>query len=79
MATATLETDGSPAGLIRAINNQKAGTVREGVVLTHDRGVVLVKPLKKGTGIKILAEAVNAEIAREICADVEKDLRERMQ
>jgi mannose-1-phosphate guanylyltransferase/phosphomannomutase len=78
MATATLETDGSPAGLIRAINSQKAGTVREGVVLTHDRGVVLVKPLKKGTGIKILAEAVNAEIAREICADVEKTLRERM-
>lgn len=75
MASRTIETKGSAAGLIRHINKQKAGTVREGVVLTHDRGVVLVKPLKRGSGIRILAEAASSETAEEICADVEKQLR----
>jgi len=71
VATRTVDTEGSPAGFIRHINNEKSGMVREGVILTHEKGVVLVKPLKRGTGIKILAEAVSMEVAEEICADVE--------
>ncbi|MCL2057004.1 MAG: sugar phosphate nucleotidyltransferase [Oscillospiraceae bacterium] len=71
MASRTIQTQGSPAGLIRHLNREKSGQIREGIVLTHERGIVLIKPLKRGTGIRILAEAASMEIADEICADVE--------
>lgn len=78
MADKVVETSGNPAGLIRFLNTQKAGTVREGIVLENARGTVLVKPLKRGTAIRILAEAASSETAEEICADVEKLLRQKM-
>ncbi|MDL2233349.1 NTP transferase domain-containing protein [Ruminococcaceae bacterium OttesenSCG-928-L11] len=76
IATRTVETDGNPAGLIRKINTAREGIVREGVVLTRDNGVVLVKPLKRGRGIKIMAEAASSETAEELAADVERLLLE---
>lgn len=70
-----IATNGNPAGVIRALNSEKASTVTEGVLIRVDKGVALVKPLKRGTGIKIMAEAASAETAAELCDDIEKLLK----
>lgn len=72
-------TEGNPAGIIRAINSEKAGTVTEGVLIRVDKGIALVKPLKRGTGIKIMAEAMSAETASELCDDIEKLLKDAIE
>lgn len=68
----TVATKGNPAGLIREINDRKSGRIAEGVLLRVDKGCALVRPLKRGTGIRIMAESVSAEIAAELCDDIEK-------
>lgn len=70
----TVTTEGNPAGIISAINERKSGKITEGVLFKVEKGTALVKPLKRGTGIRIMAEAVNAEIAAELCDDIEKRL-----
>lgn len=72
MEVRTLDTSINPAGLIRSINSQKSGQITEGVLLRGDKGIVLVKPLKRGTGIRIMAEAMSSETAAELCDDIEK-------
>jgi mannose-1-phosphate guanylyltransferase/phosphomannomutase len=71
----TIETTGNPAALLRELGGQRPGDIGEGVVLDSTKGVVLVRPLKRGHGIKILAESVNAEIASELCDSAEELLR----
>jgi mannose-1-phosphate guanylyltransferase/phosphomannomutase len=78
MSVRTIDTDSNPAWLIRGINPHEAASVMEGVIINNSRGVVLVKPLKRGTGLRIMAEAASAEIADEICADVETQLKKAM-
>jgi mannose-1-phosphate guanylyltransferase / phosphomannomutase len=48
----------------------------EGVVLSRSNGRVFVSPLKRGTGLRIIAEACNMEAAGELCADIERELRD---
>ncbi|WRS28055.1 sugar phosphate nucleotidyltransferase [Oscillospiraceae bacterium MB08-C2-2] len=61
----------SPAGILRGLGNQSKGDITEGVVVRSDKGVVLVKPMKTGRAIQVLAEAMNSETAQELCADLE--------
>jgi mannose-1-phosphate guanylyltransferase/phosphomannomutase len=68
----TVKTPGNPAALLRAMGEHRAGPVGEGIVLNDVRGIILVKPLKRGRGIRILAESVSAEIARELCDSTEE-------
>ena len=75
----TLQTEGNPAALIRGISGEQAGGIGEGVLLREDRGVVLIKPMKKGRGLRILAEAVSTEVARELCQSTEELLLDAMQ
>ena len=70
LASRLMDTDGSPSELMGRVAAHKAGQIGEGVVYTHSKGIALIKPLKRGVGIRILAEAVNAETAEEICADI---------
>ena len=77
MASRTLETPGSATELMNRVSARKSGAIQEGVVYTHSKGVALIKPLKRGAGIRILAEAVNSETAEEICADIAALLREK--
>lgn len=70
--TRTVETSDNPAGLIRGLEGGHTGRITEGVVMRRENGIVLVRPLKRGTGIKIFAEAVSSEMALELCADMEK-------
>lgn len=67
-----VETRGNPAGLIRGVGDRRLGRITEGVIIHSDKGSALVKALKRGTGIRIFAESISAEIAAELCDDIEK-------
>lgn len=76
VSTRTVATSGNPAGMIRKMDSEKTGVITEGVLLRRPQGVVLVRPLKRGTGIKIFAEARSSETAAELCDFVERQLGE---
>lgn len=79
VAVRTLETGGNPAGLLRQMGGHKPGAITEGVVLEQAHGIVLLQPLKRGNGIRILAEAVSSETAQELCDSAEELLRRAME
>ena len=74
----TIDTNGNPAGIIMSMNRRKTAKIGEGILFGDGSKVALVKPLKRGTGIKIMAEARSQEIAAELCDDIEKILRKNL-
>ncbi len=68
----TIQVKGNPASLIKRL---ACADIREGALVTDNRGVVLVKPTKRGNAIRLIAEAVSAEVAEELCEEVEHLLR----
>ena len=68
----TVKTGRSPAWLIREINPHNSPEITEGIIIDSNKGIVLVKPLKHGKGLRLIAEAASSETAEEICADIEK-------
>lgn len=64
----------NPGLLLRKLASGIPSQPSQGVVLTRGNGRVFVSPLKRGTGIRIIAEADNMEIAGELCADMERQL-----
>lgn len=80
VAIRTLETQpGGSAALLRKVSRHPSGTIAEGVLVEDQRGVVLLKPLKRGDGVRILAEAASSETAQELCDSMEQLLRRAMQ
>lgn len=74
---------GNPGNILRSFSGTgneksagKTGTVFEGVVLTEKSGNVLLRPLKRGGGLRIMAEAADMEAADDLCYEFEKKLRE---
>ncbi len=79
VASRTLETKpGGSAALLRQVSRHQPGVITEGVLVEDKRGVVLLKPLKRGDGVRILAEAASSETARELCDSMEELLRRAM-
>ena len=73
---------GNPGRMLRSLSprqgeREKSAAPAEGVLLSSRRGRVLLSPLKRGTGMRILAEAADMETADELCAEYEKALREQ--
>lgn len=67
----------NPGRLLRSLRSE-ARSPAEGVLLSRPGGHVLISPLKRGNGVRILAEAADMEAAGELCAEVEHSLaRER--
>lgn len=67
---------GNPGEFLRAFEeetNEKGG---EGVLLFRRQGKVLLSPLKRGKGLRILAEAADMETADELCFLLQKELRD---
>ena len=69
----------NPAGIVGKIDSMsehhpslRSGKIGEGIVLRTKGGYATLRPLKKGDGIKIIAEAETAETAEEICGFYEK-------
>jgi len=75
-ASVMIKTGKNPAGILRELakngNRVEEQGIGEGVVLRDDRGVILVRPLKRGGGVKLVAEAFNSETAMELCESYEK-------
>ena len=78
VSVSTLETAGNPAALLRDMGQEKNGSIGEGIVVQDNKGVILIKPTKKGNGLRILAEAVSFEAAKELCESTEELLRRAM-
>lgn len=78
-ASVMIKTAKNPAGILRALaksaGNQTGGSVGEGVVFHGAQGIVLVSPLKRGGGVRLMAEAKNSETAMELCDDYQKILK----
>lgn len=72
VAVRTMDISKNPAAFLRGLGAAKPGKITEGVLLRRDEGTVLVRPLKLGQGVRVLAEAHNSETAAELCADVQK-------
>lgn len=70
-STRTLNIGENPAGIMHSLDHTQSGKVGEGVLLRRSEGVVLVRPLKRGTGVRIFAEAHSSETAAELCDFVE--------
>lgn len=66
---------GNPGEILRAFAGDTPVGGGEGVLLSRRRGKVLLSPLKRGRGLRILAEAADMETADELCVDLQKELR----
>lgn len=60
-----------PARVLGQFSGEQAG---EGIVVRGDRGVVLLRPRKNGSAIRVFAEAASWEIAQELCTDFSRRL-----
>ncbi len=65
----------NPCEIMRRLGAPERGEIGEGVVLPYPNGTVLVRPLKRGGGLRVSAEALNFEIARELCGELEARLK----
>jgi mannose-1-phosphate guanylyltransferase/phosphomannomutase len=80
LAVKAVSCTGNPGNILRILSAAEKSSAQagpsEGVLLTTSGGgKVLVSPLKRGTGLRILAEAVNMEAAAELCDFYEKKLQ----
>lgn len=69
----------NPGNLLRVLSQDAKAQGRgpsEGVLLSSGEGKVLLSPLKRGRGLRILAEAANMEMAEELCSVFDKKLRD---
>lgn len=65
----------NPGLLLNTISGKVPAQPSEGVALTRGKGRVLISPLKRGTGLRITAEAGDMETAGELCSDVARELQ----
>ena len=61
----------SPAQLLEQFASERAG---EGVVVRDEKGIVLLRPRKNGSAIRVFAEAASWETAQELCIDFSERL-----
>lgn len=66
--------ESSPLALIKSFGDV-GGTISEGVTLKDENGKVIIRPLKTGRGLLLYAEAVNSEVASELCDVYEKKIK----
>lgn len=66
--------------ILRKISpNNNTYNTSEGILINYKNGSALIKPLKKGNGLTILAEAYKAEFAKEICNHVSQIIEQAKQ
>lgn len=73
----SMRVEGNPGRILRAYeSNGESGQPAEGVLLEYGGGKVLLRPLKRGGGVKIIAEAADMETAGELCDLFESRLKQ---
>jgi mannose-1-phosphate guanylyltransferase/phosphomannomutase len=77
LAVKAVPVSGNPGNLLRRMSQTgaKQQSSTEGVLLSRNGGKVLLSPLKRGVGLRIMAEAASMEAADELCAEFEKKLQ----
>jgi mannose-1-phosphate guanylyltransferase/phosphomannomutase len=79
LSSRTVISDKNPAALIRElaeINKKFLTKVSEGILINYENGYALIRPLKQGKGINILAESARTEFATEICDNIQNLIKE---
>ena len=56
-------------------NNNLNYKISEGILINYQNGSALIKPFKRGNGLKILAESSKYEFASEICEDISNKIK----
>jgi mannose-1-phosphate guanylyltransferase/phosphomannomutase len=77
LAVKAVSVAGGPGNLLKklsSVGGRQEGP-HEGVLLAEGTGRVLLSPLKRGAGLRIMAEAASMEAADELCAEFEKRLQ----
>jgi len=69
----TIFTQGSALKFMR--DNNTGAAIEEGVIIKDENGLLLVRPLKSGKGLKLYAQAVNSELAAELCDKFTQNLK----
>lgn len=72
VAKKVMEIDTSPAVIKKGLLDNNFKRASSGVVLKNEKGVVRVKSESNGKKLKIITEAVNAEVAEEFLGDIER-------
>ncbi|MCI8649252.1 MAG: NTP transferase domain-containing protein [Anaerotruncus sp.] len=67
----SVKVDLPPARLLEGLKAEAAG---EGLLARTPQGMILLRPRKNGSAIRLFAEAANWETAHELCIDFEKQL-----
>ena len=72
-----LEIDISPTQLseILGLDNSEINSGKEGITLKRDNGRLLITPTRKGDKLKVFAEALNMEVAEELCVEIEERIK----
>ncbi len=73
VAKKVMEIDVSPTLISKELlDNDFKADENGGVVLKNDKGIAKVRSERNGKSLKIITEAVNAELAEELCMEIEK-------
>ena len=73
VAKKVMEIDVSPTLISKELlDNDFKADENGGVVLKNDKGIAKVRSERNGKSLKIITEAVNAELAEERCMEIEK-------
>lgn len=71
---------GNPGNVLRALSAavpaEEPRGPAEGVLFSTRDGRVLLSPLKRGAGLRIMAEAASMELANELCTEYERRLQD---
>ena len=77
LAVKAISIAGNPGHLLKNLSSlgERQEGPHEGVLIAERGGRVLLSPLKRGRGLRIMAEAASMEAADELCAEFEKRLQ----
>lgn len=76
MVQKSIPWEGNPGRALKGLAGEGyRGDAAEGVLISTEKGEVLVRPAKRGKGFRILAEAANYETAAELCDGLQKAIQ----
>ena len=67
----------TPSDVLSSFANIIPFSNRSGVLLKKEGGTINLIPTKRGDAIKIIAESVNIETSKELCADMVEEMQEK--
>lgn len=75
VATKTIRCEGNPGRILRSLQAAGEKGPAEGTRIREKKGVVTVRPTKRGKSLVLTAEAADTEMAAELCGELEQRLQ----